>query len=133
MFYLSFVRNNTKNIHHVVQRNLSNAVASAEFDIPVAFKGHRIDPPPQHTTATREELLEYHRDMYKMRRMEITNDNEYKARAIRGFCHLYDGQEAIAVGVQAALSAEDDWITTYRCHGAALMRGASLEQIFQEL
>ena len=68
-----------------------------------------------------------------MRRMEITCDQEYKARNIRGFCHLYDGQEAVAVGTEAALTREDDWITTYRCHGAALVRGASYQEIFEEL
>ncbi|CAK9002984.1 Pyruvate dehydrogenase E1 component subunit alpha-1 [Durusdinium trenchii] len=71
--------------------------------------------------------------MYTLRRMEITADGEYKSRAIRGFCHLYDGQEAVALGVQHALTKEDDWITTYRCHGAALMRGATVQEIFEEL
>jgi pyruvate dehydrogenase E1 component alpha subunit len=68
-----------------------------------------------------------------MRRLEITNDTEYKARNIRGFCHLYDGQEAIATGVQAALAQEDSWITSYRCHTVALLRGSTVEQIFAEL
>jgi len=70
--------------------------------------------------------------MYTIRRMEISSDQEYKARNIRGFCHLYDGQEAVAMGVEAALNHDDDWITTYRCHGAALMRGATVQQIFEE-
>ena len=39
-----------------------------------------------------------------------------QAKAIRGFCHLYDGQEATASGVHAALTQEDCWITSYRCH-----------------
>jgi len=72
--------------------------------------------------------------MYTMRRMEITCDNEYKARNIRGFCHLYDGQEAVATGINAALNTPDDaWITSYRCHCVALARGASVSQIVGEL
>lgn len=104
------------------------------FDIPVSFKGHNIEPPAQKAESNKEELMEYHSIMYKLRRMEIMADQEYKARNIRGFCHLYDGQEAIAMGVEAALNPdEDDWITTYRCHGAALMRGATVQEIFEEM
>jgi len=71
--------------------------------------------------------------MYTMRRMEITNDMEYKARNIRGFCHLYDGQEAVAMGIQAASKSGDSIITSYRCHALALLRGVSVEQVFAEL
>lgn len=71
--------------------------------------------------------------MYKMRRMEITCDQEYKSRNIRGFCHLYDGQEAIATGIEASITKADDWITTYRCHCVALARGSSVQEIFEEL
>lgn len=71
--------------------------------------------------------------MYTMRRMEITCDNEYKARNIRGFCHLYDGQEAVATGIQEALDAEDSWVTSYRCHVLSLMRGGSVSGVIGEL
>jgi len=57
-------------------RNLTSA--AVQFDIPGEFKGHRIDPPPQTAEATAEQLLEYHRNMYTVRRMEITADGEYK-------------------------------------------------------
>ncbi len=71
--------------------------------------------------------------MYTMRRMEITCDNEYKARNIRGFCHLYDGQEAVATGIQTAFEPEDSWITSYRCHCVALARGGTVSSIVGEL
>jgi len=64
--------------------------------------------------------------------MEVACDNEYKARNIRGFCHLYDGQEAVCTGVEAAMSRDDDWITSYRCHGVAYVRGCTVEEIMAE-
>lgn len=77
--------------------------------------------------------MKYFRDMYTIRRMEIASDNEYKARAIRGFCHLYDGQEAVAVGIEAGLTREDSITTAYRCHGLAYVRGVSVEQVLAEM
>jgi len=71
--------------------------------------------------------------MHKMRRMEIICDTSYKDREIRGFCHLYDGQEATATGINAAFTKEDCWITSYRCHCIALIRGSSVYNILSEL
>jgi pyruvate dehydrogenase E1 component alpha subunit len=82
---------------------------------------------------TKDELWSMFELMYTMRRMEITCDNEYKARNIRGFCHLYDGQEAVATGIQYALSPDDSWITSYRCHCVALARGGSVRTVVGEL
>jgi pyruvate dehydrogenase E1 component alpha subunit len=63
----------------------------------------------------------------------IPQDNEYKARNIRGFCHLYDGQEAVATGIQWAFDTADSWITSYRCHCVALIRGGSVSKVVGEL
>lgn len=92
-----------------------------------------FDAPSTTVTTNKDELISFFRHMYTMRRMEITCDTEYKARNIRGFCHLYDGQEAVAMGIEAALTQEDSWITSYRCHGVALLRGSTVENVFAEL
>ena len=57
----------------------------------------------------------------------------YTRVKIRGFCHLSVGQEAIAVGIENAITPTDTVITSYRCHGFAFMRGASVKSVLAEL
>ena len=95
---------------------------------------HNLESAPAETVeCSKDEMIEMFELMYTMRRMEITCDNEYKARNIRGFCHLYDGQEAVATGIQYALDQGDSWATSYRCHCVALARGGTVSKVVGEL
>ncbi len=69
----------------------------------------------------------------RISRMEMAADRLYKEKKIRGFCHLSTGQEAVATGIEHAITKQDDIITAYRCHGYAYMRGASVKTIIGEL
>jgi len=109
-------------------------MSSTTFDLTGSFKTHNLETAPSETVeCTKDDLVNMFELMYTMRRMEITCDNEYKARNIRGFCHLYDGQEAVATGIQKAFDPEDSWITSYRCHCVALARGGTVASIVGEL
>lgn len=77
--------------------------------------------------------MEYFRMMYRMRRMEMESDALYTRQLVRGFCHLYNGQEAVAVGMEAAISYDDCLITAYRNHCQQLARGDKVEHILSEL
>lgn len=68
-----------------------------------------------------------------IRRMEMSADRLYKQGKIRGFCHLSTGQEAIAVGIENAITRQDNVITAYRCHGFTFMRGSTVRAIIAEL
>ena len=64
--------------------------------------------------------------MLRIRRFEAKCVELYQAQKIRGFLHLYDGEEAVAVGVMAALAPRDAVVATYREHGHALARGVPM-------
>lgn len=71
--------------------------------------------------------------MVRIRRLESKAAELYSAAKIRGFMHLYDGEEAVAVGVMQALTPEDAVVATYREHGQALARGVSAGAIMAEM
>ncbi len=73
------------------------------------------------------------REMLRVRRFEERCVELYSAGRIRGFVHLYIGEEAVAVGVLDALSPDDDVVATYRDHGHALVRGVAAPAIMAEM
>ena len=83
--------------------------------------------------STSEELLPLYRQMQRIRRVEEEAARFYVMGKIGGFLHLYIGQEAIAVGTEAAIEKRDNVITTYRDHGFALCRGVSARAVMAEL
>lgn len=98
------------------------------------FDTHKLDiDVPSEANVTREDALNYYKTMQTIRRMELKADQLYKQKVIRGFCHLYDGQEACAVGIEASISKDDDVITAYRAHGWAYTRGLEVSQVLAEL
>lgn len=81
----------------------------------------------------RDEGLVLYRQMLRIRRFEERCVELYSATKIRGFLHLYIGEEAVATGVMSALGPDDNVLATYREHGHALTRGVPAESIMAEM
>ena len=81
----------------------------------------------------KERLTRLLRQMLLIRRFEEKSAELYSAMKIRGFLHLYIGEEAVAVGVMEALTPEDAVVATYREHGQAIARGMSPNAIMAEM
>jgi pyruvate dehydrogenase E1 component alpha subunit len=81
----------------------------------------------------REHGLHLLREMLRIRRFEERCVELYSATKIRGFLHLYIGEEAVAVGAMQALDEDDALLTTYREHGHALVRGVPARAVMAEM
>jgi pyruvate dehydrogenase E1 component alpha subunit len=79
------------------------------------------------------DLLHYYRDMLLIRRFEEKAGQLYGMGLIGGFCHLYIGQEAVVVGMQAAQKEGDTVVTSYRDHGHMLAAGMDSKGVMAEL
>ena len=105
-----------------------------QIEVPVKFIAHNIDSPPSQLVDTsKSEIIDMFTQAYQMRRLEIAADTLYKSKFIRGFCHLYDGQEAVVVGMEKALTHDDAVVTSYRDHCTHLGRGGTPLEVMAEL
>ena len=93
-----------------------------------ASAGATPAPPP-----TREEVLRLLKEMLRIRQFEDRCVELYQNQKIRGFLHLCNGEEGIAVGAVQALEPRDAIVATYREHGHALARGIPMESLMAEL
>ena len=82
---------------------------------------------------SREHMLDLLRQMIRIRRFEDKCAELYTQEKISGFLHLYDGEEAIAVGVIPVLEKRDRVVATYREHGHALVRGVPMTTVMAEM
>ena len=81
----------------------------------------------------KKEMLEIYKNMFLIRQFELACGENYTKGNIRGFLHLYIGQEATAVGSISNLEEEDYIVTHYRDHGHALARGLDVNRSMAEL
>ena len=81
----------------------------------------------------KDTYLEWYRIMMLVRRFEEKSAQLYGKQKIKGFCHLYTGQEAVVAGMMSAITKEDKVITAYRDHGHALAMGISANAVMAEL
>jgi pyruvate dehydrogenase E1 component alpha subunit len=96
--------------------------------------GHGTSVDPTATaTGNREHELRLLHEMLRIRRFEERCAELYSAGKIRGFLHLYIGEEAVAVGAMQALDRTDAIVATYREHGHALARGVSAKRLMAEM
>ena len=98
---------------------------------PVTNRERPAEPKPY--AASHDELVAFYKDMLLIRRFEEKAGQLYGLGLIGGFCHLYIGQEAVAVGLQSALTEKDSVITGYRDHGHMLLCGIPPQDVMAEL
>ncbi|MEO6669766.1 MAG: pyruvate dehydrogenase (acetyl-transferring) E1 component subunit alpha [Ferruginibacter sp.] len=85
------------------------------------------------TKFSKETYLYWYELMLLLRRFEEKTGQLYGMQKIRGFCHLYIGQEAVAAGCMTATNPDDKFITAYRDHGLAIAKGISAKTCMAEL
>ena len=88
---------------------------------------------PAKTQYSKEQYMQWYESMQLQRKFEEKAGQLYGQQKIRGFCHLYIGQEAASSGSYSALTKDDKWITAYRDHGIPLALGSDPKAVMAEL
>ena len=109
---------------------LSLTVLKAKKMAEVAEKKSRKKKSKQYD---KETYLTWYETMLRIRRFEEATLQAYGRQKIRGFCHVYIGQEAIAAGLTSGITKDDKVVTAYRQHGVALSRGLDSKSCMAEL
>lgn len=114
-------------------RSAKNYATEAKFETK-PYKLHNLETgPPTSGTISRDEAIDLYKQMQVIRRLETSAGNLYKEKIVRGFCHLYSGQEACAVGMKAAMRPQDNIISAYRVHGWTYLMGVTPKGVLSEL
>uniref|UniRef100_A0A1Q3FZN0 Pyruvate dehydrogenase E1 component subunit alpha n=1 Tax=Culex tarsalis TaxID=7177 RepID=A0A1Q3FZN0_CULTA len=114
-------------------RSAKNYATEAKFETK-PYKLHNLETgPPTSGTITRDQAIDLYKQMQVIRRLETSAGNLYKEKIVRGFCHLYSGQEACAVGMKAAMRPQDNIISAYRVHGWTYLMGVPPKGVLSEL
>lgn len=114
-------------------KSAKNYATEAKFETK-PFKVHNLpNGPATSVTVKKDEAISYYKSMQTIRRLETSAGNLYKEKIVRGFCHLYSGQEACAVGMKAAMRPQDNIISAYRVHGWTHLMGVSVKGVLSEL
>ena len=111
----------------------SGAKASGTKAARTPPRRRKAPTPPAITKANKDEVLGYYRQMLLIRRFEEKAGQMYGMGLIGGFCHLYIGQEAVVVGMYAAIEEGDTMLTSYRDHGHMLACGMDAKGVMAEL
>ena len=107
--------------------------ATADKKPAPAAAAHDHAKAPVNAGLSREEKIELHRKMVRIRRFEERSLRAYQAKKIGGFLHLYIGQEAVAVGCCSLMGKDDHIITAYRDHGHGIAVGMDPKPLMAEL
>ena len=89
--------------------------------------------PTENLSVNRQQLTHMYRQMALIRRLEELAAKAYTLQKIKGFCHLYIGMEAVAVGTAEAITNDDYMVTAYREHGQYIAKGGSPDGMMAEL